>query len=51
MNEYVVLVDYDGEEYEVDAADVEEGEHDGELGVWCCFEEDGLDEFFPYLAD
>lgn len=51
MNEYVVLVDYDGEEYEVDAADVEEGEVDGEAGVWCAFEEDYEDQFFPYLAD
>lgn len=42
----LVLVDEDGEEYEVDAADCEEDES-GE-GVWCCFSEDGSDDYFEY---
>ncbi len=48
-SEVLVLVDSDGEEYEVDAADCEEDES-GE-GVWCCFDEDGEDEFFEYVDD
>lgn len=42
----LVLVDDDGEEYEVDASDCEEDES-GE-GVWCCFSEDGEEHYFEY---
>lgn len=43
------LYDTDGECYEVDEADVEEDES-GE-GVWCCFDEDYVDNYFEYCDD
>lgn len=45
-NTKMYLYDDDGECYEVDLADVEE-DADGS-GVWVCWDEDGVDEFFPY---
>lgn len=41
---------YDGEDcYEVDDADCEEDES-GE-GVWVCFDEDGVDNYFEYCDE
>lgn len=45
----MLLIDDDGELYEVEDADCEE-DSDAD-GVWVCFDEDGEDEFFFYVDD